>query len=426
MRALIERGELRRGDRLPAERDLAAQIGVSRPTVRAGLRALAAMGVVRSRHGSGTFIPDGPPALGSEPLSFLAALHGFTRDEMYEARRILEVGAAGLAAERATPEQTATLADEVAGLFASLENPAVFLVHDINFHRSVAAASGNPIVGLARRDGLGPVLERRRDTAARATGTSATRPKPTGRSTRPFAATMPKRAPACTRISCRRPSTSAREGDEGAPGRARQARGPLNGGRAPGDVRQRIEGQQAGSSLSMFDLSSRTAVVVGGTSGIGRVVAPGFADAGADAAATARLNLVDDVATEIERRGAVDVRFFRGWGTFEGLRAQVPGIRQQARQAQAVGCRRPDREAHRLSTLHRRHLRSRFRQRRQGIPGRHGRQGARGAAPREGVEQGLSRRAARRCHSCAGGHDTRRHRADRRPGLRAEAGHRLR
>ena len=59
VRDLIERGELRPGDRLPAERDLATQIGVSRPTVRAGLRALAAMGVVQSRHGSGTYIPPG-------------------------------------------------------------------------------------------------------------------------------------------------------------------------------------------------------------------------------------------------------------------------------------------------------------------------------------------------------------------------------
>ena len=67
--------------------------------MRIGLRALAAMGVVQSRHGSGTYIPEGPPTLGSEPLSFLAALHGFTREEMYEARRILEVGAAGLAAD---------------------------------------------------------------------------------------------------------------------------------------------------------------------------------------------------------------------------------------------------------------------------------------------------------------------------------------
>src|SRR6478735_3379710 len=146
VRGLIERGELRRGDRLPAERDLATQVGVSRPTVRAGLQALQAMGVVQSRHGSGTYIPDGPPTLGSEPLSFQAALHGFTREEMYEARRILEVGAAGLAAERAIPEQTATLADEVASLFATMGDPQRFLVHDINFHRTLAAASGNPIV----------------------------------------------------------------------------------------------------------------------------------------------------------------------------------------------------------------------------------------------------------------------------------------
>jgi GntR family transcriptional repressor for pyruvate dehydrogenase complex len=168
VRSLIERGEVRRGDRLPAERDLAAQIGVSRPTVRAGLRALAAMGVVQSRHGSGTFIPDGPPSLASEPLSFQAALHGFTREEMYETRRILEVGAAALAAERATPDQMATLAEEVAGLFASLDDPRVFLVHDISFHRGVATASGNPIVASLVEMVSALYYERRRDTAARA------------------------------------------------------------------------------------------------------------------------------------------------------------------------------------------------------------------------------------------------------------------
>src|SRR5215467_14069177 len=120
VRGLIERRRLRPGDRLPAERDLAARIGVSRPTVRMGLHALAAMGVVRSRHGSGTFIPAGPPSLDSAPLSLLAALHDFTHQQMYDARRILEVGAAGLAAEFATADQLATLADEIAGLFASM------------------------------------------------------------------------------------------------------------------------------------------------------------------------------------------------------------------------------------------------------------------------------------------------------------------
>jgi GntR family transcriptional repressor for pyruvate dehydrogenase complex len=169
VRGLIERGELRPGDRLPAERDLAVEIGVSRPTVRAGLRALAAMGVVQSRHGSGTYIPAGPPTLGSEPLSFLAALHGFTREEMYEARRILEVGASGLAAERATHEQLATIAEEVASLFAAMNDPVVFLVHDISFHRAVAAASGNPIVASLVEMVSELYYERRRETAMRAT-----------------------------------------------------------------------------------------------------------------------------------------------------------------------------------------------------------------------------------------------------------------
>lgn len=168
VRALIERGRLRPGDRLPAERELATQIGVSRPSVRAGLHALAAMGVVRSRHGSGTYIPAGPPLLGSEPLSFLAALHGFTREEMYEARRILEVEAAGLAAQRATSDHVATLADEVAGLFANRDNPNAFLVHDINFHRAVADSAGNPIVAALVHMVSALYYERRRETAARA------------------------------------------------------------------------------------------------------------------------------------------------------------------------------------------------------------------------------------------------------------------
>jgi GntR family transcriptional repressor for pyruvate dehydrogenase complex len=168
IRQLIDRGALGPGARLPAERDLARLVGVSRPTVRAGLRTLAALGVVRSRRGSGTYIPDGPPTLGAEALSFLAALHKFTVDDVYEARRILEVGAAGLAAERATPDQLATLADEVAGLFASLNDRQVFLVHDINFHRGIAAASGNPIVASFVEMVSALYYERRRITAERA------------------------------------------------------------------------------------------------------------------------------------------------------------------------------------------------------------------------------------------------------------------
>jgi len=165
---LIERGRLRPGDRLPAERDLAEEVGVSRPTVRAGLHALAAMGVTESRQGAGTFITAGPPRLGSGPLSFLAALYGFTRDQMFEARRALEVGAAGLAAERALGDRLAPMAEEVTGMFATVDDPQAYLMHDVRFHQAVAAASGNPVLQALVEMVSSLVYEQRRLTVERA------------------------------------------------------------------------------------------------------------------------------------------------------------------------------------------------------------------------------------------------------------------
>jgi GntR family transcriptional repressor for pyruvate dehydrogenase complex len=169
VRGLIEQGALRPGDRLPPERDLAAQLGVSRPTVRTGLRALATMGVVQSRQGAGTFISAGPPALASEPLGLLAALHGLTRDGLFEARRVLESGTSALAAERASSENLAAMSEEVTGMYAAIGEPGTFLLHDVRFHRAIAAASGNPVLGVLI-DMLGALFhERRRETIRRAT-----------------------------------------------------------------------------------------------------------------------------------------------------------------------------------------------------------------------------------------------------------------
>ena len=165
---LIERGQLGPGDRLAAERELAQELGVSRPTVRAGLHALAAMGVIESRQGAGTFITAGPPRLGAGPLSFLAALHGFTREQIFEARRVLEVGAAGLAAERGLADRLAPMAEEVTGMFANLSEPQTFLVHDVRFHRGVAAASGNPVLQALVEMVSSMVYEQRRLTVERA------------------------------------------------------------------------------------------------------------------------------------------------------------------------------------------------------------------------------------------------------------------
>jgi GntR family transcriptional repressor for pyruvate dehydrogenase complex len=161
---LIERDQLKPGDRLPPERELARQLGISRPSLRAGLSSLVSMGVLKSRQGAGTFIACGPPSLDSEPLRLLAALHGFSFDHMFETRSILEVGAAGLAAERATGEQLATMSEEIAEMFAALDDPQEFLVHDICFHRAVAAASGNPTLATVVEMVSAVMYERRRNT----------------------------------------------------------------------------------------------------------------------------------------------------------------------------------------------------------------------------------------------------------------------
>ena len=148
LREMIHKGELRPGDRLPPERDLAKLLGVSRPTLRAGISSLAAVGVLQPRRGAGTFVveAEGSPALDSSPLRLMASLQRFTPAEMFEARRSLEMAIAGLAAERATGDQMASMSEEVTGMFASLDEPEQFLVHDMRFHQTVAAASGNRIL----------------------------------------------------------------------------------------------------------------------------------------------------------------------------------------------------------------------------------------------------------------------------------------
>src|SRR5438477_3576943 len=169
VRDMIREGKLRPGDRLPPERELAKRLGISRASLRHGLRFLAAIGVLTSRHGSGTYIAEGPPALDSEPLRMLAELHRFTPDEMFEARKLLEVGLAGLAAQHAQPDHMAVMAEEVTEMYATLDDPQEYLVHDIRFHRAVAAASGNQILAALMNMVSTAMYERRRATVQRAT-----------------------------------------------------------------------------------------------------------------------------------------------------------------------------------------------------------------------------------------------------------------
>ena len=171
LREMIQSGELSAGDRLPPERDLAKLLGVSRPTLRAGIRSLATVGILQSRQGAGTFVAEAEesPTLDSSPLRLMAALHGFTSDEMFEARLALEMSIAGLAAKRVTSEQMTTLAEEIAGMYASLNEPEQYLVHDMRFHQIVAAASGNRILTSLMNMVATILFEYRSKTVKRAT-----------------------------------------------------------------------------------------------------------------------------------------------------------------------------------------------------------------------------------------------------------------
>ena len=171
LREMIHSGELAAGDKLPPERDLAKILGVSRPTLRAGIRSLSAVGILQSKQGAGTYVAAmaESPTLDSSPLRMLSALHGFTSDEMFEARLALEMSIAGMAAKRVTSEQMTTLAEEIAGMYASLTDPEQYLVHDMRFHQIVAAASGNRILTALMNMVATILFEYRSKTVKRAT-----------------------------------------------------------------------------------------------------------------------------------------------------------------------------------------------------------------------------------------------------------------
>lgn len=164
VRGLISSGALHPGDRLPPERELARELKISRSSLRAGIGFMAAMGVLKSRHGAGTFVSDGPPALDSSSFTVLGALHGFLPWQMFEARLVIESSVASLAAERATDEHIAELAEEVAEMYASLGDPHEYLIHDVRFHRTIARAAGNPILGALMETITANLYENRRVT----------------------------------------------------------------------------------------------------------------------------------------------------------------------------------------------------------------------------------------------------------------------
>lgn len=145
-------GRLKVDDRLPTEEELAAQYGVSRPTVREALKRLAARHLIRSRRGpaGGTFIAGPSPeelaqSLGTS-VTLLVATGGVTLEEMATARLEMEAACCRLAALGRTDAHLAAMAEEIAVQKDAALSDQDFCASDVRFHRLVVEAAGNAIL----------------------------------------------------------------------------------------------------------------------------------------------------------------------------------------------------------------------------------------------------------------------------------------
>jgi GntR family transcriptional repressor for pyruvate dehydrogenase complex len=165
IKRMIVRGELQAGQRLPAERELAAQLGVSRPSLREAIRALIALNILESRHGEGTFVSSLEPELLAEPIDFVLQIDDGGIAALFEARRVLEAGIAALAAQRATDLELAELEGFARRGRTKLDEADAFIEHDVEFHDRIRRAARSPVLASM----LGSVstlsLETRRRTA---------------------------------------------------------------------------------------------------------------------------------------------------------------------------------------------------------------------------------------------------------------------
>jgi len=143
---LVAEGQLKPGDRLPSERELVERFQVSRASIREAISALEMMGLIEVRSGEGTYIRQINIDSVVAPLAWMLFIEKDTDLELYEARKILEVQAAGLAAARAED-------DEINDVFEALEIMRMDLVNqrlgedaDHSFHYAIAKATHNKIL----------------------------------------------------------------------------------------------------------------------------------------------------------------------------------------------------------------------------------------------------------------------------------------
>jgi GntR family transcriptional repressor for pyruvate dehydrogenase complex len=158
----VQKGDLKVGDQLPAERELAEQFGVSRTAVREAVKALREKGIVEAFPGRGTFITNGTSHGIRQSLDRMVKNgqpDGFAF--LVEVREILEPEIASLAATRAQEEDLVAMREAVSVMDSARQDPDAYIEADLDFHLSLAEAAANPLI-LSLIDSIVGILREQR------------------------------------------------------------------------------------------------------------------------------------------------------------------------------------------------------------------------------------------------------------------------
>lgn len=162
-------GELKVGDRLLGERELALLLGVSRPILREALRALAVLGLLDIQHGRGAFVRRADMSALYDALTFCLAQQPNVLEDVMQARIAIECQAIRLACGRIGEDELRQLGTRLDAILASLGDPDAGGAADYDFHSGIVRASGSPTL-MAIYESIAPLLHqshvaRRRSTA---------------------------------------------------------------------------------------------------------------------------------------------------------------------------------------------------------------------------------------------------------------------
>jgi GntR family transcriptional repressor for pyruvate dehydrogenase complex len=140
-------GSLKPGDQLPAERELAQRLGVSRTAVREAVKTLREKGLVEAYSGRGTFITNGTSQAARQSFDLMVKIgQQEGSPHLAELRLILEPGIAAVAAARVKEEDLAAMREAVAVMDRSQKDPGAYIEADLDFHLALAEAAANPLI----------------------------------------------------------------------------------------------------------------------------------------------------------------------------------------------------------------------------------------------------------------------------------------